>query len=131
MKPHPSTRTSWSIGAPDVSAHRILSDILAFIGHEDPSRHRILAAGDLNMIYGATGNTLALREKAFWDRVAALGLEFLGPQAPDGRHGSRSGDQECDPPICRPEIEGPISLSAEMGRFHASRARGWSRPAGG
>ena len=72
--------------ASDVSAHRILSDISAFIGHEDPSRHRILAAGDLNMIYGATGNTLALpaREKAFWDRVAALGLEFLGPQAPDG-----------------------------------------------
>ena len=74
------------VGAPDVSAHRILSDISAFIGHEDPSRHSILAAGDLNMIYGATGNTLALpeRERAFWDRVAALGLEFLGPQAPHG-----------------------------------------------
>ncbi len=86
IKPHPSTGTSWGVGASDVSAHRILSDISAFIGHEDPSRHRILAAGDLNMIYGATGNTLALpeRERAFWDRVAALGLEFLGPQAPDG-----------------------------------------------
>ena len=86
IKPHPSTGTLWRVGAPDVSAHRILSDISAFIGHEDPSRHRILAAGDLNMIYGATGRTLALpeRERAFWDRVAALGLEFLGPQAPDG-----------------------------------------------
>ena len=86
MKPHPSTRTRWQVGAADVSAHRILSDISAFIGHEDPSTHRILAAGDLNMIYGATGNTLALpeREKAVWDRMTALGLEFLGPQAPDG-----------------------------------------------
>ena len=86
IKPHPSTGTPWRVGAPDVSAHRILSDISAFIGHEDPSRHRILAAGDLNMIYGATGSTLALpkREKTFWDRAAALGLEFLGPQAPDG-----------------------------------------------
>ena len=86
IKPHPSTGTPWRVGAPDVSAHRILSDISAFIGHEDPSRHRILAAGDLNMIYGATGNTLALptREKAFWDRLAALGLEFLGPQVPRG-----------------------------------------------
>ena len=76
IKPHPSTGTPWRVGAADVSAHRILSDISAFIGHEDPSRHRILAAGDLNMIYGATGNTLALpeREKAFWDRVAALDL---------------------------------------------------------
>ena len=60
MKPHPSTRTPWQAGAPDVSAHRILSDISAFIGHEDPSRHRILAAGDLNMIYGATGRRLVL-----------------------------------------------------------------------
>ena len=86
MKPHPSTDTPWRVGAPDVSAHRILSDISAFIGHEDSFRHRILAAGDLNIIYGATGRTLALpeRERTFWDRVAALGLEFLGPQAPDG-----------------------------------------------
>ena len=86
IKPHSSTGTPWRVGAPDVSAHRILSDISAFIGHEDPSRHRILAAGDLNMIYGATGHTLALpeRERTFGDRVAALGLEFLGPQAPNG-----------------------------------------------
>ena len=98
IKPHPSTGTSWSVGASDVSAHRILSDISAFIGHEDPSTHRILAAGDLNMIYGATGNTLALpeRERAFWDRVAALGLEFLGPQAPHGWQ--PSGPQPDVPP---------------------------------
>ena len=74
-----------------MSAHRILSDISAFIGHEDPSTHRILAAGDLNVIYGATGRSLALptREKAVWDRMTALGLEFLGPQAPDGWQPSR------------------------------------------
>ena len=101
MKPHPSTRTPWRVGASDVSAHRILSDISAFIGHEDPSRHRILAAGDLNMIYGATGRSLALptREKAFWDRIAALGLEFLGPQAPDGWQ--PSGSQPDVPPDTR------------------------------
>ncbi len=84
------------------------------------------------MIYGATGNTLALpvRERAFWDRVAALGLEFLGPQAPDGWQ--PAADREIkSPPICRLGIKGLISLSAEMGHFHASRARGWSRPAGG
>lgn len=86
MKPHPSTGTRSRVGAPNVSAHRVLSDISGFIGHEDPSTQRILAVGDLNMIYGATGNTLALpeRERAFWDRVAALSLEFLGPQAPGG-----------------------------------------------
>ena len=86
MKPHRTTSTPWRVGASDVSAHRVLSDLSAFIGHENPSRHRILAAGDLNMIYGATGNSLSLprREKTVWDRIAALGLEFLGPQAPDG-----------------------------------------------
>lgn len=86
MKPHPATKSSW-VGASDVSAHRILSDISAFIGHVDPSSHRILAAGDLNMFYGATGHSLSLpeRERTVWERMTALGLEFLGPQAPDGR----------------------------------------------
>lgn len=87
MKPHPSTNTPWQVGASDVSVHRILSDLSTFIGHEDASRHRILAAGDLNMIYGATGGALSLpeRERATWGRMAALGLEFLGPQLPNGR----------------------------------------------
>ena len=86
MKPHPLTGSSW-VGASDVSAHRIISDLSAFIGHTDPSKHRILAAGDLNMFYGATGHSLSLpeRERTVWDRMAVLGLEFLGPQAPDGR----------------------------------------------
>lgn len=87
MLPHPSSGSPWRVGASDVSAHRILSDLSAFIGHTDPTKHRILAAGDLNMFYGATGDTLSLteREKTVWDRFAALGLEFLGPQAPSGR----------------------------------------------
>ena len=87
MKPHPSTGTPWSVGAADVSVHRIVSDLSTFIGHENPSKHRILAAGDLNIIYGSTGGALSLpeRERAVWARIAALGLEFLGPQLPNGR----------------------------------------------
>ena len=87
MKPHPSTHSLWRAGASDVSAHRILSDLSTFVGHEDPSKCRILAAGDLNMIYGATGQTLSLpeRQRTVWDRFEALGLEFLGPQSPNGR----------------------------------------------
>ena len=40
------------------------------------------------MIYGATrDNRLALpaRDRTVTDRMTALGLEFLGPQHPDGR----------------------------------------------
>ena len=97
MKPHPTTGSSW-VGASDVSAHRILSDLSAFIGHVDPSKHRILAAGDLNMFYGATGHDLSLpeRERTVWARFDALGLEFMGPQAPDGR---QSATPQPDVPV--------------------------------
>ena len=78
----------------DASAHRIISDLSAFIGHSNPTKHRILTAGDLNMFYGATGSRLSLpeRERTVWDRMQALGLEFLGPQAPHGRSADSAPD---------------------------------------
>ena len=72
----------------DASTHRIISDISAFIGHLDPSTHRILAAGDLNVIYGAVeGHHLELPERAqsVFDRMRSIGMEFVGPQYPNGR----------------------------------------------
>ena len=52
MMPHPRTGSSWRVGMSNVSAHRTLSDLSTFIGHDNPARHRILAAGDLNIAYG-------------------------------------------------------------------------------
>jgi hypothetical protein len=88
---HPSAKGSWAYA--DASAHRILSDLSAFIGHS-PSEHRILAAGDLNMFYGATGSRLSMpeRERTVWGRMEVLGLEFLGPQAPHGRSAASAPD---------------------------------------
>ena len=86
-RPHVSVPTTW-MGYADASVHRILSDLSAFIGHTDPRTHRILAAGDLNMIFGATDDhhlALPARERNVTDRMAALGLELLGPQYPNGR----------------------------------------------
>ena len=87
VSPHPSTKgTGWIYS--DGSAHRIISDLSAFIRSTDSRTHRILAAGDLNMIYGATDdNPLALpaRDRTVTDRMAALGMEFLGPRHPAGR----------------------------------------------
>ena len=80
---------------PDGSAHCIISDLSTFIGNTDPSSHRILAAGDLNMTYGTLDNfpkSLALREQTVWDRMQALGLEFLGPQLPHGRKAKHSSE---------------------------------------
>lgn len=91
IRPHPSTRSSWSVGYPDGSAHRIISDLSAFVGNTDPSTHRILAAGDLNMVYGtrdSSAQALTARERTVNDRRDALGLEFMGPQYPDGRRAS-------------------------------------------
>ena len=88
IRPHPSTGSKRSVGYQDGAAHRIISDLSAFIGSTDPATHRILAAGDLNMIYGATeDNRLALpaRDRNVTDRMEALVLEFMGPQFPAGR----------------------------------------------
>ncbi len=88
MKPHPSVPTPWWAGYSDASAHRIISDLSVFIGNTDPSTHRILAAGDLNIIYGALGKDpqwLTARDQSVFDRMDALGMEFLGPQYPNGR----------------------------------------------
>ncbi len=84
-KAHPTTGKRPGHSA-DLSAHRILSDMQTFIDYADPSRYRILAAGDLNLIYTATGRgPWFRRERMVWERFEALGMEFLGPQAPNGR----------------------------------------------
>ena len=88
-KPHRSVGRSWIYQ--DASAHRIISDLSAFITSTDPTSHRILAAGDLNMINGATEDSLLAmpaRDRTVTDRMEALGLEFLGPLHPNGRQAS-------------------------------------------
>jgi len=84
LRAHPSTGKSWIYA--DGSAHRILSDLSVFIDYMNPNEQRILAAGDLNMFFGATGKELSVpeREVTVWTRFNALGLEFIGPQSPNG-----------------------------------------------
>ncbi|MYD37158.1 MAG: hypothetical protein F4X20_09210 [Dehalococcoidia bacterium] len=86
LGPHPSTGSSWIYG--DASAHRIISDLSAFIGNENPATHRIVAAGDLNMFYGYGDGGAPYweaRYRSVFERINAIGLEFIGPQAPNGR----------------------------------------------
>ncbi|MCY3713049.1 MAG: hypothetical protein OXH02_07155 [Gemmatimonadetes bacterium] len=87
LRPHSSTSTKWVAGYSDASTHRIISDLSAFIGDLDSSTHRILAAGDLNTVLGSTDTKLVLpdRDRMVFERMDALGLEFMGPQHPDGR----------------------------------------------
>ena len=71
----------------DASAHRIVSDLSeAFIGSE--RGHRIIAAGDLNILhgYGEYGNPFwKARYRTVFDRMEDLGVPFVGPQYPHGR----------------------------------------------
>ena len=89
--PHPSVKTTWNIGYADASVHRIISDFSTFIGHENPQTHRILAAGDFNIVHGygdggkTSGPYWESRYRSVFERMRAIGLEFLGPQTPHGR----------------------------------------------
>lgn len=81
--PAAETGSSWIYA--DASAHRLISDISALIGRQ--SGHKIIAAGDLNILcgYGEGGSQYwAGRYETFFSRMEAIGLKFVGPQAPTG-----------------------------------------------
>jgi hypothetical protein len=83
-RPHASTESSWIYVY--ASAHRLISDISVLVGRE--RRHRVLAAGDLNILYGhgEYGSPYwAARYRSIFERFALIGLHFAGPQFPNGR----------------------------------------------
>ena len=86
---NPGVKTSggFRYGIAAGSVHRIISDLSAFIGHENPETHRILAAGDLNVAYGhGFGDPYwEARHRTVFDRMEAIRMEFMGPQLPNGR----------------------------------------------
>ena len=73
----------------DAAAHRLLSDLAAIV--PTPRAHRVIATGDLNILnrYGEHGHPYwAGRYATVFDRAEAMGLRFVGPQAPHGRQAS-------------------------------------------
>ena len=83
MNPIRQTGSSWIFA--DASAHRLISDLSGLIGQQ--KGHKIIAAGDLNILYsyGEGGSSYWKgRYDTVFDRMAALGLKFVGPQAPEG-----------------------------------------------
>jgi len=78
------TTRPWIIA--DASAHRLISDISALIATQHG--HRIIVAGDFNLLrgYGEGGSAYwANRYATVFDRMRALGLHCVGPEAPNGR----------------------------------------------
>lgn len=89
--PHPGTGREDAHA--DASAHRIISDLTHFVANADRIPHHILAAGDLNMDYGADygwkerskDRLWYARARTVWDRMEALDLVYMGPRYPNGR----------------------------------------------
>ena len=91
LQPHPTVgKPGWIY--PDASAHNIISDLSVFIGSYDSSTHRILAAGDLNVAFFASGSGFNDRAQTIVDRMNVLGLEYVGPEHPNGRRAEPNPD---------------------------------------
>lgn len=117
MRPHPATRSKWSVGFPDASAHRAISDLSAFIGHEDPGSHRILVAGDFSMNPDAwpKGGILAPARTDGVDAHGDTRLPILGA--------ARRSDVPFEPRITRAPIR-PVGPCLRVARL----LRGDRRP---
>ncbi len=118
LSPHPSTSTNFKVGYSDASAHRIISDISAFIGNTDPATHRIIVAGDFNLTNDddAPDQDFMPRERTVWERLDALGLEYLGPRStPDG------AGRVLRTPTYRPVEQVPESAEWQLDHVFASR----------
>ena len=69
----------------DASVHRLISDLSVLIGQQ--RGHKLIAAGDLNVLhgYGEEGSPYwRERYSTVFTRMKALGIPFVGPQAPGG-----------------------------------------------
>ena len=128
LRPHTSTPTKWVAGFSDASTHRIISDLSTFIGDLDPSTHRILAAGDLNTVFGSTDTKLVLpdRDRMVFERMNALGLEFLGPRHPEGRQVDPTpyglpDDTKNVPTFYAPQARTPENATHQLDYVFASR----------
>lgn len=126
LRPNPATKSAWIYA--DASAHRIISDLSAFIGREDPATHRILAVGDLNVVYGygEGGNAYwAGRYETVFTRMEALRLQFIGPQAPNGRQASpwpkELPSKSRNVPTFRTNKRKPSSATRQLDYAFASR----------
>lgn len=126
-RPHPLADNKYEYS--DASVHRIISDLTAFIGGW-PKEPRIIAAGDLNTIYGAAeGSELEtpIRAQTVYDRMSAIGMEFAGPQWPHG--GRRAAPtpyddvppDTCNVPTYYTRLKTPETAKNQLDYVFASR----------
>jgi exonuclease III len=111
----------------DASAHRLLSDLSGIV--HDSRSHRIIAAGDLNILhrYGDYGDSYwAGRYATVFDRAEAMGLRFVGPQAPCGRQSNprpaELPEDSLNVPTYHTRQQGPMGATRQLDFVFASHA---------
>jgi exonuclease III len=111
----------------DASAHRLLSDLSGIV--HDARLHRIIAAGDLNILhrYGDNGDSYwAARYATVFDRAEAMGLQFVGPQAPFGRQANpwpaELPEGSLNVPTYHIRQKGPMGATRQLDFVFASHA---------
>lgn len=122
---HPSVTKEWIYA--DASAHDLISELSAFIG--TTMGHRIIAAGDLNILYGYGeygSKHWRARYQSVFDRVRALGLRFCGPQFPNGRQADPWPDElpreSLNVPTFRPNHQPPEHAKRQLDFVFASES---------
>jgi hypothetical protein len=109
----------------DASAHRILSDLSPLLSRRN---HRLLIAGDLNLLYGygEHGNAVSKRRyQTVFDRAEALGLTYLGPRVPGGGRQPEQWPAELPPdsptvPTYYTRTRGPAGATRQLDHVFAS-----------
>src|SRR5215213_801873 len=111
----------------DALARRLLSDLSGIV--TDAGSHRIIAAGDLNILhrYGEYGDAYwAARYATVFDRAEAMGLRFVGPQAPNGRQSNprpaELPEGSRDVPTYHTRQQGPMGATRQLDFVFASQA---------
>jgi exonuclease III len=127
-----SMYAAWEGGRPgpiyaDASAHRLLSDLSGIV--KDARSHRLIAAGDLNILhrYGEYGSSYwAARYATVFDRAEAMGLRFVGPQAPHGRQANprpaELPEDSLNVPTYHTHGQGPMGATRQLDFVFASHA---------
>ena len=111
---------------PDASAHRIISDLSIFLRTYEAQEpeHRIIAAGDLNMCFGDS-DYFTERAQTIFDRMSALGLEYVGPRYPNGRKAEPApknlNEDTLDVPTFYSTAMTPATAQQQLDHVFASR----------
>ncbi len=123
-RPYAAGESGWIYA--DASVHRLISDLSALIKLQNG--HRIIAAGDLNILLGYgeyRSEYWAARYATVFDRMQAIGLSFVGPQAPHGRRADPWPDELPDDsnnvPTYHTTRQSPATATRQLDFVFASR----------